>query len=554
MLPQPVASCGGAILQARTRATATWGDTPVHFKRACLLAVLAFPVFLAPGPLLAETPEQIFESLFGKEAGRVAASADRKDDAAFAAKLLALVDTIQGQPDFKALLLQKAYEFGVRSAAGYPTAIRAMERLADLASDRKADCDQKALNVCHLAYQESKNREEKAKAGQAFLERLIALGDGSVQDGKFTEAGQFYQQAQGIATAIQSDRKAEVEAKAKWVTARLAVDKQVARCRGSLQANPQDKAAASQLLWLCLVELDNPAEAARYMDFGCDETTKKYVVVAGMKTENLPEAACLKLGDWYRGLADMAGPCGKEAMLRRSKTYCEQFLRVHADEDQDRMKAGLILAQVEKGLEGFAVAGRSAASGWIDLLRLVDPARDEVSGNWQVKDGTLVSDGTPFARLRLPYEPPEEYDFTIVFTRQDGNDAVTQILAKSGIHFSWQLGGAGNRKFGFSAVGGLSLSATENPTTVDASVDNGKTYTSLVQVRKDGVKAFVNGKLMSQHKTNYKDMGLTASWIVPDTRALGVGSQGSPTVFRSIQVLEVTGKGKVLRDLPKRSP
>src|SRR5688572_18760468 len=114
----------------------------------------------------------------------------------------------------------------------------------------------------------------------------------------------------------------------------------------------------------------------------------------------------------------------------------------------------------------------------IDLLALVDPARDAVQGTWTLENGRLVSDDGGASTLEIPYELPDEYTFTIEFVRRKGNDAVNQILARAGKAFVWQMGGWDNTVFGLSEVDGKR--ANENPTTVkrERCLENGRVHTS----------------------------------------------------------------------------
>ena len=51
----------------------------------------------------------------------------------------------------------------------------------------------------------------------------------------------------------------------------------------------------------------------------------------------------------------------------------------------------------------------------IDLLAMIDPARDAVKGTWTMENGRLVSDDGESSRLEIPYVPSEEYSFTMEF-------------------------------------------------------------------------------------------------------------------------------------------
>ncbi|MCY3020787.1 MAG: hypothetical protein NTW87_17355 [Planctomycetota bacterium] len=198
--------------------------------------------------------------------------------------------------------------------------------------------------------------------------------------------------------------------------------------------------------------------------------------------------------------------------------------------------------------EGTDVAAKTdAPARVVDLLVLVQPHRDAVAGVWTSKDGALVSDKTLYARVAIPYAPPQEYDFRVRFTRQEGTDSVTQIMSRGERSFGWVMGGVNNTVFGFETVGGVSAMA--NPTTVKrtACLENGKAYTSLVQVRKTGLKAYLDGQLVCQWRTDFSDMDVYKDWKLPMPGILGVGSWNGPTVFHSIELVEIAGKGKALR-------
>jgi hypothetical protein len=72
---------------------------------------------------------------------------------------------------------------------------------------------------------------------------------------------------------------------------------------------------------------------------------------------------------------------------------------------------------------------------------------------------------------------------------------------------------------------------------------NDHTYTLLVQVRAEGVKAFLDGRLILSWDTDFADISLNPFWKLRNTLRLGVGSHESETIFRRMELLEVSGKG-----------
>jgi len=187
----------------------------------------------------------------------------------------------------------------------------------------------------------------------------------------------------------------------------------------------------------------------------------------------------------------------------------------------------------------------SSWAGAVDLLSLIESQRDSVAGTWTVRDGSLIAEKALFGRLEIPYQPPQEYDFRILFSRQDGSDSVTQILSRSGRSFGWTMGGSNNAVFGFETINGVSAAA--NQTTVKGAVglENGRKYTSVVKVRDQSVKAYLDGRLLSEWKTDYADMDIYKDWKLRNSSLLGLGSWNSTTVFHRVEMLEVTGKGAV---------
>ncbi|HVE40263.1 MAG TPA: serine/threonine-protein kinase [Planctomycetota bacterium] len=183
----------------------------------------------------------------------------------------------------------------------------------------------------------------------------------------------------------------------------------------------------------------------------------------------------------------------------------------------------------------------------VRLLPKISPAQDRVKGEWRVDDGKLSCGSEAFTKLRLPYVPPEEYDLLVVFQRRTGYGDVNLLLTHQGMPFLWAMGAVGNSIFGFGTINGQW--AASNPTTRHDSncLDNGRLYTVVVQVRKDGLCAYVDGKLKSSWKTDYGDMGSDANWGLPEPRFLGLGTYESPSEFRRIEVLEISGKGSLLR-------
>jgi len=192
----------------------------------------------------------------------------------------------------------------------------------------------------------------------------------------------------------------------------------------------------------------------------------------------------------------------------------------------------------------------------VELLPHIEPLRDGKHGKWVLDNGALRSDNagtlTPprSAKLQLPYHPPAEYDFRIVFSRLEGVDAVVQILPNAQRHFAWFMGSFSNHVYGFGMVdNNLESAATKR---VDSVLSNTRRYDSIVYVRKDKVRAIVRElteaglpvPLYDQtFDTDYLNLSNWEGWRIPGIGSLGLATFASPTVFYEIGVTEIGAKG-----------
>ena len=186
--------------------------------------------------------------------------------------------------------------------------------------------------------------------------------------------------------------------------------------------------------------------------------------------------------------------------------------------------------------------------GMIDLLALIDPEKDAVMGKWQKQNGKLVSSPTGITRLEIPYQPPEEYDFKITFTRMAGDEfTVAQCLFKSDRHFMWQVGHTGNTFVGFERINDHGVD--DNPSGIKRFpvLTNGRAHTSEVRVRNTGVTGYLDGQPVCQWNTDYSDMSCWAGFSPRQENLLALATIKNLVAFHTVEVREVTGHGRSFR-------
>lgn len=193
-------------------------------------------------------------------------------------------------------------------------------------------------------------------------------------------------------------------------------------------------------------------------------------------------------------------------------------------------------------------ADEAAWKSAIDLLPLIDPQIDTVKGEWRFTKDGLLGDLDSYCRIEIPYKPPEEYDFRIEFT--NAGKSGSQFLSREGHDFTWRFfvnSKNGPDIFGFSTVKGLNI--FDNPTrTQFKPPELSGRHVSLVEVRKDVVRGYFDGKLVVEWKTDYSDLSTPAQYGLRTPGVLGIGCQAR-TLFQSVQVREVIGKGTGTRSV-----
>jgi formylglycine-generating enzyme required for sulfatase activity len=317
-----------------------------HMAHWALTAIL----LVCPLVVLADEAADTFNKLYADDLKRVAATPSPADDVALGNQMLEGAKKAGDQPAFLVLLCEKAYELASKDPSGYATATDAMDLLAEKVPEKKVKSLQKNAALCQKQYATARG-EARTKAGESVITALGALAEAQAAAGNTDAAGVTLRQAIAVATAIKSEGKTALQAQVENLASEQKAEKQIAALKAKLDADSKDAASRKELVRLYLVDMNSPAEAAKFLDESLGEATRKYVPAAAKPVADAPEAACTELGDWYKGLADQAAThASKGDMLRRAQAYYQRFLTLHTPKDLDRTAATLSLKKIEDAL------------------------------------------------------------------------------------------------------------------------------------------------------------------------------------------------------------
>ena len=524
--------------------------------------VFAAPALAAP----ADEAVEAFNSLYGEEVKRVLASRDTSDDTLLAAKLFEAAKTVSQQPELMALLCEKAVELGRTTPTGRATAVQAMELLAAEVPERKAACLEKIVSIRQIDYDTSRP-EAKAQPGEALVAALLALADAKAEAGDSAGALEPCRKALVIATAIKSEARATVQGQLDRLTARIKMDQKIAGLRARLEAAPADAAVRTELVRAILVDLDNPAEAAKFVDATLDAAWQKYVPAAARGVKETPELACQELGDWYRGLADPASPAAKPAMLGRARAYYQRFLALHKTEDVARAQVTLAMRKLAEsaapeppkagpaGKTPPAPGDALPAGQWLDVLKYVDTNKDPTTGSlpvgWQRQGTTVVctNPGYNYARLAIPIMPQGGYELQVQLAMSRSHGEVGIFLPAGAGSTLLVIDGSGPS--GLQYVNDQSVYSNATGTNTTLAVN--RIYTVDARVTLTGDQAEILAALDSKPLVRWSGPQTALSpYYSTDRRCLGLFAYYCTATFGSVRLKMLSGEARLYKPEPPK--
>jgi hypothetical protein len=189
---------------------------------------------------------------------------------------------------------------------------------------------------------------------------------------------------------------------------------------------------------------------------------------------------------------------------------------------------------------------------WVDVLRLVDTARDRVNGLWSWNGNELSCKSAPFSRIGFPVVVDGGYDLEVEFTRTAGYGDVATVLSIGSHRCAATLSAWGGAVSALTDVGGHSVNDPANPFSVrPGKLENGRRYRMLVSVRilaedRASIDVSLDDKPYLPHWEGSPDaLSLQNGWSLPNPKWLGLASYDSKATFHSARLRMVSGHATV---------
>lgn len=199
---------------------------------------------------------------------------------------------------------------------------------------------------------------------------------------------------------------------------------------------------------------------------------------------------------------------------------------------------------------------------WIDVTRLIDPAKDGVVGDWRrVGTGIAISTGNrPSNGLLPPIHVEGDYDLEYRFrtSRDDVQPAVSIPVADRQCTLNFAANTAG-----LELIDDKTMIDDTNPASTKPSpIRPGLSHTVGISVRVDGNNAEITVKFDGQGLVRWRGALSSLSthevWRAKDSHRLHLGAHcvgdGSSVTYESIHIRSVSGEVRPLRAAETPNP
>ncbi len=188
---------------------------------------------------------------------------------------------------------------------------------------------------------------------------------------------------------------------------------------------------------------------------------------------------------------------------------------------------------------------------WVDVLKLVDANRDNISGKWSRNGTDVVSEQGEANRLELPVNIDGGYDLEVEFTRTDGTaDVNTLFPVGSRLCNATLSGDTGHGPgSGLDTLDGRDFPNPQNPTSKHpGGLENDHRYRLLLSVRplpdhRVSIDVALDGQPYLPHWTGgISSLGVRDAWSLPDPKRPGLGVYESRVIFHSVRLRMISGQ------------
>ena len=237
----------------------------------------------------------------------------------------------------------------------YPARARAAKLLWACDPERQGEAEQRLLAALRDWFRTERG-PDRASPGARLVALLSAMADAELEARTYHKpaydaALPLIEEARNVAGAINSPRFDPLRARVRQLTATRRSVEQIQRLRAILERSPDARIARRTLVRLLVVEMNDPAAAAKHARGLQFNDTERMVQLAAKPIEQLTCDEAQAVAGWYRDHADGAVGPEKTNMLRRVGAFLQRAVAACSETDPLRAKLQHDLEAVKARLE-----------------------------------------------------------------------------------------------------------------------------------------------------------------------------------------------------------
>lgn len=317
-----------------------------------------------------------YEQQFGARHRQAASSETLEDDALLAADLLAQAKQSEHDVAWSAMLLDDAYQLGVNDFAGSLTAMEAVKQLIRLAPQHRNEDEKRLIRALQQRYRLAPD-PQSAVIGAEAAESLVWLGDHAMTVHRLDAAGAFYNAARDIAKRERLLEDFRAIEHRRQMHRELSVNLRKLRdLREAYKRHPDDRELAQQLIWMYLLDVDQPEAALKLAGHAQEMSLRQALADLRTPFEKRESAALLRLAQWYEQSANRGSSFGRRRALVHAAEHYQRYLEQATLTDDDRAQAERALSLLQQQL---APRASDTNAGLVGRELIVDAKRHAAS-------------------------------------------------------------------------------------------------------------------------------------------------------------------------------
>ncbi len=197
-------------------------------------------------------------------------------------------------------------------------------------------------------------------------------------------------------------------------------------------------------------------------------------------------------------------------------------------------------------------ASRTAAR--INLLKLIDPARDAVNGEWRMEQGVLISAEESAPRLAIPFHLPPEYELSAVVERRRGDDAFSVGLIADAYKIAATVDGWHGAASGLQLVDGRSAEGNDT-TRLGRVLRDGEPNVLNYTITKSEIRLICNGEMIIDYHGDFDRLSWPSDFRAPVPGRLElIGSRGSVFAISKLELAVLSDPARIAGPIRDTTP